>query len=480
MAFVQNPNDEDEELVQGAETIVSPQSGTVQSSPVNASPGGAAAKAPVKRGTGWTNLQDYVRANQGQDTRMAGAVQNQVDTDRSEADQAANQFNSTARSSIDQNTIQDTTSKALSSDPTQVSAADFTKQYNASYAGPSSASDVEGFGDVSNQVNQFQQKTNQAGDFYGRQNLLSDIYGNKDGQSIKYTRGEKNLDSFLLGAGDDGKKSMENIVNSSKNYQQDFNQNYRDAIDSYAGQAKGTTDKTRDAVQSAYGSALGSLDSTLGRYQGSRDDESDALDSDYQRMIDALTGNDFDAKSSQLKSMGTDEQAFQHLIDRGYGPSDLVQKSGYRNLADFASPEEIARYNALSALGNEIGISTQYADALEDKATGNTAKISYNQDPIKSANEVVAAIRAADEARQVKAAAENPFVTTGGITGVTADLKPYVDSGLSVEQATQQKVIDDEAAEDFAQSGGFRGLPEPNPKPKPIPTGNRRRGYYER
>lgn len=452
-----NNQDEDEELQQGAETIVSPQSGTVQSSPVNSSPGGTAAK-PVKRGSGWTNLQDYVRANQGQDARMAGDVESRVSSERSSADQAATQFNTAARGSIDQNTVQDTTSKSLSSDPTQVSAADFTKQYNASYEGPNSASDVEGFGDVANQVNQFQQKTNQAGDFYGRQNLLSDLYGNKDGQSVKYTRGEKNLDSFLLGAGDAGKKSMEDIVNANKNYQQDFNKNYRDAIDSYAGQAKAKTDQTRNAVQSAYSSALGGLDTTLGRYKTQLSDESGKLDADYKAMIDALIGNDIDAKTSQLKSMGTDEQALQHLLARGYDVSDLIQKGGYHNLSDFASPEEIARYNALASLGNQVGVSAQYADEAGEKASGNTAKISYNQDLIKSANEVIAAQRAADEARQAKAAAENPFVATGGITGMTADIKPYVNSGLSVEQATQKKAVDDAASTAFANSGGFSGM----------------------
>src|SRR5690606_22863853 len=107
--------------------------------------GGPASSQPAAKGTGWTNLQSYVTANQGNVGRMADKVTDTVANEAKEADNAFESYKSNATKAVDSGTakVNKTLTNDLQNDPTKVDAQEFTRAYNASYGGPTSAAAVE-------------------------------------------------------------------------------------------------------------------------------------------------------------------------------------------------------------------------------------------------------------------------------------------------------------------------------------------------
>lgn len=107
MAYI--PQDDDEEnkdQQQGSEKVLSGESSEVGSAP-GSTQSGAAAPKPTNSGGGWTNLTSYVKANEGQDTRMGEAVKGAYGATQTNAQNAQNAYQNNARSAVQSGTVRD-------------------------------------------------------------------------------------------------------------------------------------------------------------------------------------------------------------------------------------------------------------------------------------------------------------------------------------------------------------------------------------
>ena len=201
----------------GTEQVISGSTGTVGDSAPGSSTGGSSQteKKGSSSGSGWTNLQNYVTANRGEDKRMGEAVQSNVAGKANEADEYSNAFQTTANERIEKNTIRDdgivdqikTNASGITSDDDRM--AQYSKQYNATWEGPQDYTQVDGFTDTSQKYDRAEDSANAAGDFSGRTALLDEVYS-----APQYSAGEKRFDSFLVGAGDDGKQIVQDVQRS--------------------------------------------------------------------------------------------------------------------------------------------------------------------------------------------------------------------------------------------------------------------------
>jgi len=281
MAYVLDPNkDKDEEEKQGQqpqggpEQIVSGQSGQVGA---GAGQTGQAAAAPKATGAGaatrsgsWTNLSTYTKANEGNDAAMGQKVQGAVDQTGQQALAQRGTYGQAATTAATAATVTDQgIIEQLKNSPTAVNKDDFAKQYSATYSGPQDYTRVEGYQPTAKAQNATAQFADQAsGNQSERATALarSDVYGRPS-----YTRGERNLDSFILGSGAAGQKSL-----------QDVRQNYGDGsafrndwdtllkqiggageADSMLGKAKATTEKTAADTKAAFKGAVDPLAAEL-------------------------------------------------------------------------------------------------------------------------------------------------------------------------------------------------------------------------
>jgi hypothetical protein len=113
MAVAYVPIDEEEEQQgqpqQGAEKVLSGESSTVGGGPAGGSGGAQAAQAPkaTSSGTGWSNLTSYVKANEGQDARMGGAVKDKYQQGQSGAQSTVTNYDTTANQKVQNATVSD-------------------------------------------------------------------------------------------------------------------------------------------------------------------------------------------------------------------------------------------------------------------------------------------------------------------------------------------------------------------------------------
>lgn len=158
--------------------------------------GGAGAGAPGQAvGTGFTNLQKYLSANEGQGKDIAGVITDQgqkaVDTARTAADTQANAWadNGVLMANQAGDTAANpynTAATALKADPN----ADITNPFTSTYGGPKQAQDVQGYNDLDKAYQNVRNTaTSFANDRMTQQAGLQNKYG--------YGSGFAALDTFL-------------------------------------------------------------------------------------------------------------------------------------------------------------------------------------------------------------------------------------------------------------------------------------------
>lgn len=196
MPYYQDPNKNKQGQDQGQGTVLGG-----GAAPETLGAGGAGAgsgqnqKTSSTTGSGFTNIDSYLKANQGSGFggQLTGKVNDKIDTAKQNQNQAAN----TVNNQINQNTtswgnIQGGVKSAIA-DPTKANAQDFQKNLNAEYKGP------QGLADNQAAFNQFWSGTGaakqQAGSLnseQGRFGLLDTYFGRPN-----YTQGEKSLDNLV-------------------------------------------------------------------------------------------------------------------------------------------------------------------------------------------------------------------------------------------------------------------------------------------
>jgi hypothetical protein len=379
-------DDQDEKDKAQNEQVLSNGSGTIEGQGSS----GASAQGGQGQpgGGGFTNLQQYVTANQGNDAAMGQKVEQNVGQNAQAANQNISQYQSGAENKVKQGTVtQDqsisdalkTSPEKIVADPNMKSA--FDKQYNAQFTGDTQASAYQGYNEAQQAANKVQtQGQEAAGDNASRRNLLNDVYARPD-----YATGQQTLDSFLLGAGDQGQQSLKNINQQYGNYGQkaaDASQSVQDQIQQGIDTSKATQEATRGLVNQQtgkYDAQFKGLQDFVGKQQGQ-------MQSQYQGVVAGLSSADAGQRAAAFKQVGLDPKVGEFLVSEGYSPAQLVQAGKSQSLGDVADQGDVAHYQALAKLQ---GLTPGYDFS---KAGGGTAAFTADQGKIGAANQAQATL----------------------------------------------------------------------------------------
>lgn len=333
---------------------------------------------------GFTNLQSYVTANQGNDKAIGDKVSGVVGGDATASDAAVSNYQGAGSAAVDKGTVKLDTGlqSAVGSDPNSVlgdpsKLSDWKKQLAGQYAGPKSASEVQGFGDAQ-KANQVVKEDLSAagGGNIGRQSLLDKAYGRAN-----YTSGEKGLDSFLLGAGEDGQKSLADIQN-----------NYGKSAGAFDDATSGLNRSVSDAgaTSAATGAAQrGFLDSTGGaseagikQAQSKLSDDNTAGDAQFGQIQSYLGSRDQATRLKGYQMAGLDPDAMEFYRGSNGDMSSVLQHGTAKGLGDVLDPSQVAKFNGLKSLG--------YAGGNYDfgKTGGNGQAYTTNADRVSGINKM--------------------------------------------------------------------------------------------
>lgn len=376
--------DENQTEQQGAERVLSNSSGQIDagSGQGGGSVSGGASPRPTQGSKGWTNLQNYVAANEGTGQRMAGDVSSKVTQRASDASQAGQSYATTASERVRQGTanVDNDILKAVREAPTTIAGDEgkkqaFNQQLNATYAGPQAYSDIEGFQDAGKKYKGVAQNADQARTFEGRSTLLDDVYGRPS-----YTRGEKNLDSFLIGGGD-GRDQMEAVA---KNYGtgSQFENSWDELLSKVSGQidqGRATTDATRNAARETLDSEISTVDSRFADYKSKADQTNATNTSAYSDLAARLGSTSPKKRAKAFESIGLDAGTGEWLASMGYTLPQLVAAGKGMMAGDYASEDDVSRYSALSDLAGRAVDPT-----LFEKGGGDGTPYSVNRKAIET------------------------------------------------------------------------------------------------
>lgn len=393
---------------QGAEQVMTgPSSGVI--TPGESGTGQAqqsqAASAPKAGGNigGFTNLQSYVTANQGNDAAMGQKVTGVVGADAQKSDAATQNFQGAGSSAVTAGTttqdkgLFDTVKNnaaGVASDPSKSAA--WQQQLAGHYSGPDGASKVAGYEDAQKASDTIKTDLTQAsGDNVGRQGLLDKAYGRAN-----YTSGEKGLDSFLLGAGADGQKSLADI---QSNYGKNATQfgDATTAMDKSIGDAQNTSKATAEAARGVLGQAGQASEDGIKAAQQKLAASSAAGQQQFQGILDGLNSRDPAVRAKAEADAQLDPEAAELFRSSNGDMSTLLHAGTAQGLGDVLTPEQIAQYKALGTLGYQGG---NYGDFAKSGSDGKA--FTLDADRVKGINDynklytgVLGRTQAANDAR---------------------------------------------------------------------------------
>lgn len=258
MPYVYDPNLTDEKRRQqsngdteapspGQPQALGAQSATVTGGAPSSSTGGTQSGQ-------YTNLQSYLGANQGQQFggKVADRIGQDVDTATSEQNSAGDQF----RTKVGENTVNydeslaeraKTDASSVYGDSAQKSS--FERMRDANYAGPRGLEDTgEAYTRATGATQNAQKAAELSGSESGQQALLQNYYGRPD-----YTRGQTNLDQFLVQNDESAKPKFANVQQRG----QQLGGQFATLKQQLAGQAQTAADATNATKQRVQQEFLG-------------------------------------------------------------------------------------------------------------------------------------------------------------------------------------------------------------------------------
>ncbi len=247
MAYVQDfSNDQEKEKqVPGSDgQLLSEQSGSI-----GPESGAAAAPEGQTRGSGYMNLSEYAKANEGSSADIANRVVEPVRKSTQEAKNASSAYQSNLGgvSGVKQNQQLQSTIQSSPQALAEKQWQDLFKSQTSGYQGPQSASDIGGYQDL---VSKYQKAQQDQANLNNPGNLTAAVksaYG-----TPQYTQGENALDAFLAGSG----KGAEVLSSARQELGQSGidtglaadQQRAADAIQAAKAESQATADAARNAV----------------------------------------------------------------------------------------------------------------------------------------------------------------------------------------------------------------------------------------
>lgn len=289
-----------------------------------------------RKGSGYTNINRVVTANQGNKLgqTVSSGVQNQATQVKNQTQQATTNFNQEAQKNRldtdeaankrDQtigrfSSPNETTEQNVSDDEVK----DFTRYRTGTYEGPKELNDYQTIAGRAQNTEQLGDLSRSTG---GRQELLKRFVGGSG-----YTQGQQNLDNLLLGQSGN---ALNDVRRSTQGLTQDVtgaNTQAANLAQEYANRAKIFGDETVQKIGTAKTPISTKIDDILKANQGNEDTRKNNL----KYIQDALSGAGNDYKSlNRITRLGL---GLQSAKDAGYltdaqansllGEGGLIQRS---------------------------------------------------------------------------------------------------------------------------------------------------------
>jgi hypothetical protein len=349
------PEDENQEQSQagasGGSQVVPTTGGGGGQTAGTAAPQAGAAPGATNKGTGFVNLDKYVKANANQNFggQVVQGVDNSANDARSSLSNVQNNFQTAANAGTvakDNNVLNQIKSgQAANVVKNQNSLASYNNMANAAYTGPRELSTQDGFLDLAKKYGTAQSNLNNTQTSSGRYALLSDMYGRP-----QYSHGEKRLDQAILQADPNSRQQFESLRQKYAGIENDIDTASQSASADAIRRAQ-EMDALRKQTQGLTKSQWDSLNSQLNtRMAGQNAQRNQA----YQNMLAT------EIAKAQQGSIFTPDAIAKAVTSASKKGKDLT------NISQVASKEDIAKYNALAKLmGVEGGALTkENADPL--------------------------------------------------------------------------------------------------------------------
>lgn len=364
MAYVDPITDEDEKKkAQNGEGVsTTPEISVLES---NGKDSGQAAVAGGKGPQSWTNLQTYIGANADQSGKLGQDVGQNVDNKIQNIDEQQKQYSSNYNAqkpnynpSEDRKTLGEIARGDVVKNQPKIS-----NLYNAQYTGPANTQSIGGYSNIEQGYKDAGLQAQNLDTEQGRSELLKSTYGSKQ----PYSSGEQSLDSFILGAGEQGRQAIEKAQNNVANSKNSWKKTLAD-ISADIGNNQQYYDNIRGQAQQAVNSRLGDFSSS---FQANKQ----ALDAENAKKVSELSALQDYLKTSPSQAydkLGLSKDVGNFLSNSGFDFNSLYSGNGTRKLGDVVGSDDIRGYNALSDITGRQG-------EFDFGKTGN-ASSAYNVD----------------------------------------------------------------------------------------------------
>lgn len=452
-----------------------------------------------KRGSGYTNIQRVVQANQPQ--QLAQAVAGNVQRGTQQAQQqvqqagqqfqqqaAANQFDTANNQQLVQNVLADPTQFIAqdNNNPNSAQGSLFSRLMSGQYAGPQG---LQNQADLDAQVGGVQQLGRALGSAGGQMGLLQRTVGGP-----QYQQGQQRLDQLILSQAQSPElrearqkaMALGNILGRQEAGAQEFGQELANRAQGFG----------KD-VQQQFGQAVTTQDAALQEQAKQAQESRDAL---YKKTLEDLQSGKITQEQADLLGLGAGTQVTGNLLQNigqylSKNPEqataqnvasnqDYARLDALRKLAGSYSPEE-----AQKVLGQYSGQNEQagrfqaggdfkadkegFQNILGSQMQEYQAKLAPVQGSLDAAKEIYSLTQKRDQYQtmdprwhqaQQEIAKKYPGAVTNGYT------RPDWAAGLL--QSAQKKYNDTQASLTSAY-GGLKGIEiTPNQQPQPELAGN--------
>lgn len=351
MAYQQSFNDDEENQQpgqNGSETVLSSESSAISSNPA-ASSAPTSAKKP--KGSGYTNLSQYVDANKSQAAGMAEKVTGGINENLQNTQHMGQQYGQYIKESADQATVKDSgLVDTIKNNPQKLNEQvwkDYYKKQTQGYKGPQAAESGAQYQKIDSQYKNIDGQVKALDTNEGRYQAAQNAFSKTD---QNYNRGENLLDSFLLGTGE-GSNVLGQFQQQYK--AQDPTTQWQGLIDQsnqHIGQARQATDATKQQTEGALQGSLGQYNKKFGDLSAYLSEDNAQNEQGFQTLQSQLASQDPQMQSAGFTQLGMDPAVGQWLLSQGYNPLQLASQVGARGLGDITNQNDIAGYEGLLSL----------------------------------------------------------------------------------------------------------------------------------
>lgn len=325
--------------------------------------------AGPKQGSGFVNLQKVMQANQnnGLGQAVTGGLQKQVQQGQQNLNQSQQQFQQASQAgNVAFNTDDQARIQKVLNDPSSATADDyaaFDKYRTQNYTGPTGLQNSD---QLRSQAAQLQALAQLSGSQGGRETLLQRFVGGPG-----YNSGEKNLDAALLGSSantglrDQAKQAgvLQRLVGQSQAQATAQGTNLTNAADT----------QKQNLINQLSGAETGAETDYNNRLAGQQQSES----ADYSRLLGAIRSGGQGLTADDYQKLGLTQGQSLYGLD----PTQYVSGLNQTTSAAFASPQDVAKFNALAKLSGNTNTFLSQAGTGASPYTVNTASLqdSLNQ-----------------------------------------------------------------------------------------------------